>query len=706
MTADTNHLFAQACRHHDAGRWREAEELYRQVINANPGHADALHRLGLLAYQNDQFAAAAELVQRAIAVAGDRPVYYNTLGLAKAKQRLFDEAARSYERGLSLAPGMAELWNNLGSLLQSQSLWRRSIEAYRKATLIAPQDPTIRGNLAYSHMQLGETEEAERLFRGALFISPNDPELCNNLGILLHWRGDLHGAIDAFRRALKYAPMDARIHKNLAGILRELGHLDAALEEYNRAIQAKPDFYEAHTARGYALYEQRKYNLAVDAYKAAIEISPHHEEAWNNLGLVYEALGDYANAQRHFERAIEITPSSALGHNNLGNILKARGNFEGAMRCYRKAIEIDPQYARAAFSIAELKTFHPGDTDLAWLELAANANNATADAAYIHFALAKALDDTGDYDRAFEHYARGNALKRSSVRHDAAALETHFEQVIEVFTRDAIERWRRSFEGSKAKHIFIVGMPRSGSTLIEQILVSHPAVTSMGETDALDRALKETWEAVPPTPMIDYAGYLDTLTTSRLKSFTEHYDTQLGVRGRESNEGFVINKLPGNFLNVGLIHLAFPNAVIVHTARDPLDTCFSCFTKLFQEGQTFSYDQIDIARYFASYRRVMRHWSSVLPPGTLLEARYERFVDNLELEARRLIDHCRLSWNDRCLSFHQTERSIFTASAVQVRRPLYKGAVGRWKLYEKHLAPLKHALTDLAVLDDSTSAGV
>lgn len=700
MKSDTNTLFAQACQHHSAGQWRKAEELYRRVIAADPKHADALHRLGALAFQNDQWAVAATLVARAIALADDQPAFYNTLGLTKAGQGLYDEAVSAFERGLALAPNMAELWNNLGVVLKSRSRWRPCIEAYRNAIRLAPADPAIMGNLGYAHLQVGELEEAGRLFQAALAIAPNDPELCNNLGIVLHRQGDLRGAIDAFGRAVQHAPGDAGIHKNFAGLLHELDHLDAAVAEYDRAIRAKPDFFEAHAARAYALYQQRKYTLAIAAYQAALAISPRNEEAWNNLGLAYAALGEYANAQRHYERAIALKPTYALAYDNLGSVLRTGGDFDGAMRCFRKAIACDPHCASAAYNLADLKTFHPGDEDLAWLEKVANVNHTAKDAIYADFALAKALDDTGATDRAFGHYARGNARQCEIVGHDADALEAHFEQVIAAFNSDTIARWRKSFEGSKAKHVFVVGMPRSGSTLIEQILVSHPAITTAGETDALDRALKETWDApAAASPFLDYADYVATLTLPRLRSFVEHYDSRLGT-----DAGVVVNKLPGNFLNIGLIALAFPNAKIIHTPRDPLDTCFSCFTKLFEDGHSFSYDLGDIARYFASYRRVMQHWSNVLPTGSIFEARYESFVETLEDEARRLIEHCGLPWNDRCLSFHQTERSISNASAAQVRRPIYKGAVGRWKRYEAHLAPLKSALTRLGVFDDSTRA--
>ncbi len=301
---------------------------------------------------------------------------------------------------------------------------------------------------------------------------------------------------------------------------------------------------------------------------------------------------------------------------------------------------------------------------------------------YVHFALGKALEDVGDYGRAFEHFLKGNALKRREVHYDEAAEERNLQLIADVFDSSLIERFAGVGDPS-AVPIFIVGMPRSGSTLIEQILASHPQVQAAGERSNLDRIVRT---ATGADKQIPFPASIRALDTDGFRRLGQAYLASLPALGPGQER--ITDKTPSNFHHVGLIRLILPNARIIHTMRDPVDTCVSCFSTLFAQGQTFSFDLAELGRYYRRYDELMKHWRSVLPAGALLDVSYAEVVDDLEAQARRLIEYCGLPWDDRCLSFHETSRPIRTASNVQVRRPLYRSSLARWRRYEAFLEPL------------------
>ena len=303
--------------------------------------------------------------------------------------------------------------------------------------------------------------------------------------------------------------------------------------------------------------------------------------------------------------------------------------------------------------------------------------------AYIHFALGKALEDVGDYQRAFQHLLQGNALRRREITYDEADCQEMFRLIAELFDSELFDRFRGVGDPSPVP-IFIVGMPRSGSTLVEQILASHPQVHAAGELTNLFRVVETVSDSAGrPIPFPRCVSALDADGFRRLG---QAYLASLPLIAAGKTR--ITDKMLGNFLDVGLIHLMLPNARIIHMMRDPVDTCVSCFSKRFSTGQAFSYDLAELGAFYRCYHELMAHWRSVLPAGALLDVSYEDVVDNLEEQARRLIDYCGLPWDDRCLSFHENRRHVTTASNVQVRRPLYRSSVARWRRYEAYLQPL------------------
>ncbi len=424
---------------------------------------------------------------------------------------------------------------------------------------------------------------------------------------------------------------------------------------------------------------------AVARYDRALSADPEYADAHNNLAVALLTLGRIDEAAPHFERALVLKPASADAHNNLGNWLAEQGKLDQALKHFERAIAIRPDYAEAHFNRAEIKTFQPGDPELAALERLATRNDLPASSVpYIHFALGKALEDSGDYPRAFEHLRKGNEARRRQIEYEEASAARIFERTAAVFSSGLFERFRGVGDPSPVP-IFVLGMPRSGSTLVEQILASHPQVHAAGELTDLDQALYGVLGG------LQYPECAPSLDGATLRRIGEAYVTRISAVA--NNKTRIVDKLPGNFLNIGLIHLVLPHARIVHTMRDPMDTCVSCYSKLFSASQHYSYDLGELGRHYCRYRQMMAHWRSVLPPGSILDVSYEDVVDDLEGQARRLIDYCGLAWDDRCIDFHRADRPVQTASAAQARRPLFRSSLQRWRKYEPSLGPLLRELS-------------
>jgi tetratricopeptide (TPR) repeat protein len=430
---------------------------------------------------------------------------------------------------------------------------------------------------------------------------------------------------------------------------------------------------------------------AVTHYERALVLEPDNTDAGHNLGLTLMRQGKMDEAIACFRRVLTINRDHPEAHAELGNIFRDQGNFDDAMAHYGRAIAIRPGYAEAHFNRAAVKTFQPGEADLAALEkLAADNDLPASKAPFVHFALAKALEDSGDYDRAFEHLRKGNDLKRRQIEYDEAGEAKLFERISAVFDRGLLDGAGRKGDPSPVP-IFVLSMPRSGSSLIEQILASHPQVHGAGELDSLDAAVRDEMAAGGrPARFPECVPDLDEVSMRRL---ARSYLASLPNAGEGQLR--IVDKMPGNFLKVGLIRLILPNARIIHSMRDPIDTCFSCYSKLFA-GQPFSYDLAELGRYYRRYRELMAHWQAVLPRSAMLEVSYEDVVDDLEGQARRLIEYCGLPWDDRCLSFHKASRAVRTHSAVQVRKPLFRSSLQRWRRFEACLGPLLRELGDLA----------
>jgi tetratricopeptide (TPR) repeat protein len=591
------------------------------------------------------------------------------------------DADAIYRKILSGDGRHADSLHLLGMIEHQRGRHDISVQMIRQAIAINPKEAAYHSNLGTILQAQGKLDDAAACFERALVLKPDWAEVHSNLGNVLQTQGRLDDAAACQERGLALKPGCAEVWSNLGNIRHAQGRIDDAVACYERALAIKPHYVDAHNNLGTSLLSQDRIDEAVSHYERALVLQPDYAAAHNNLGNALSKQDRVEEAQAHYERAIVLKPDYANAYNNLGNVFKEEGKFDDAMAHYGRAIAIRPDYAEAHLNRSEIKSFRRGDDDLAALEALAGARDLSGDKAlYIHFALAKALEDAGDYGEAFEHLRLGNALKRAQVDYKEKSVLALFEGISSVFDRGLLDRFEQQGDPSSVP-VFVVGMPRSGSTLIEQILSSHPQIHGAGELTILEHMEAGYPESVP------------TLDGDALRQLGQSYIGRLPALGVGKIR--IVDKLLGNFLRIGLIRLMLPNARIIHSMRNPIDTCVSCYFKLFNTGLYFTYDLAELGRYYLGYTRLMDHWRSVLPPGAMLDVAYEDVVEDLEGQARRLIDFCGLPWDDRCISFHKSTRPVRTASAVQVRQPLFRSSLERWRRYESQLGPLLDELHSL-----------
>jgi tetratricopeptide (TPR) repeat protein len=531
---------------------------------------------------------------------------------------------------------------------------------------------------AKNHHAEGRFAEAERCYRQVVAAAPGWADGLNNLGSALWAQAKTDEAIDCYRRAIAADPAHALAHYNLGHAMFAGGDVPMAEQSLVRAIHLNPDFAEAHVCLGNLHLGRGDLDLAEQHYQRALQISPGNAQAHNNLGNVLLAKMRLDEAEVASRRAIQIQPRSAEFHNNLGLILDHRGKTGEAISAFRKAVELRPDFAEAHFNLSQAKRFTPADPDLAALRTLPR-NTACA-----HFALGKALDDVGDHQQAFEQFAAGNRQKRRSISYDESAIRREHHRIRSVFNAELFERHRGSGNPSDIP-VFVLGMPRSGSTLVEQILASHSRVHGAGELTVLSDITRRL-----PSPCADGVALMSEVELAELA--TSYLQ---GLPPLPAGKLRITDKMPGNCVHAGLIHLMLPNARIIHTIRDPVDTCLSCFSKLFAAGAQYSYDLRELGRYYCLYAQLMDHWRVVLPAGVMLDVSYEALVNDLEGQSRRMIEHCGLPWDERCLKFHENNRAIATPSRMNVREPIYRGSIGRWKHDAAQLRPLLEELAKL-----------
>lgn len=675
----------QAQAHRNAGQEQAAARLCQEIIRAVPGEPHALHMLGLIAFAAGNRVGAIDALRQACQAPGVPAVYHSNLGEMLRQDGRLADAEQYARRAVTLDPNLVSAWNNLGIVLQES----------------------------------GKLDEARRCLQRVIASEPGNASAHNNLGNTLKRLDDLAGAERCWRRALELVPGYAEPYSNLANLCREQGQYEQALAFGEQAIRLKPGLLDAYINLAAVETARFRHQAARAWLDRLLQLAPNHAVALAARASTHKELDEFDAALVDVRRAASLTPDNAEVQSALAAVLLATGSFDAAIAAFDRALAVPsairervlvsramafqenghsqealaqldsileefPRSAAAWHGRADAVKFKADDPALAQMEglLGAGEVQSFNDRMSLHFALGKAYMDCGQSNAAFRHLDRGNAMKRSTLAYDPGAASQWLEDVAKTFNAELMARFRG--KGTKsAMPIFVVGMPRSGTTLIEQILASHPAVHGAGEL----KFLSQIADAAGGSPAL-----VKGLTAAKAKALGQDY---LGrVAALADGKAHVVDKMPANFVHVGLIHLILPGARIIHARRDPVDTCLSCYSKLFGGEQAFTYDQAELGRFHRDYQILMSHWRTVMPASHFLEVDYEEVVADTEGQARRMLEFLGLPWDAACLNFHETRRPVRTASVNQVRQPIYKTSAGRW---HEHAANLQHLLRGLSI---------
>jgi tetratricopeptide (TPR) repeat protein len=685
------------------GQFAQAERVCRQIIAARPGNSDAHNILGVtLAALGNSKDAIAEL-KRAIKLNGEAPSYHANLGEILRQTGKLDEATKSLEEAIRLDPDNAQALNNLGIIQYETKHFPEAIEYYRKALALRPRMSEALNNLGNALRVIGDIDGAINAYQEALTQRAVYPEVYNNLGTLLQQDRKFEEAEHALRKAIQQNPRYVEAHNNLAQLLFAQKNEVEALRILGDVLKFAPENVQSLLITAKIQLKRNALQAAEQAARLALQSEPENAEALTVLGQVLHETDRYDEAIEVLDRALTHSPESPEALNFYGVALKSVGRLDEAREYILKALRLNDSMYGAYANLNDLVDFSEGVGEELFNRMDAifeSVPNQEAEPFLaLHFAYAKALDDRGQHEKALEHYIIGGRMKRAQLDYKESDTHDFFDAIRAAFPKEAFEN--RKYGGLEDdRPVFIVGMPRSGSTLVEQILSSHPDIYGAGEVKYLARSLGQLRDRFPSLPK--YPEMMGKITPAQLEITAKNYQQAIAQGAGDAKR--VTDKLLTNYFFLGLINFLFPKAKVVHTRRDPVDTCLSGFTKLFKDDMPHSYDLGELGRYYGKYRELMEHWEKVLPEGFMTTVVYEDVVADTEKEARRLIEFLGLAWDEKCVDFHKSDRPVKTASVAQVRRPIYKTSVQRWKKYGAGLQPLVDAI-DGKSEDASTQKG-
>ena len=577
-----------------------------------------------------------------------------------------------------------------------------AVDAYRKALELDPKRQNTRMRLGQLLLILGEVDEAQALKSEFMGLDQDNQDIAK--AAELEKQEKFADAEKIYRRILTRHPDNASAMRLWARLGVQEKRYAEAEKLLQQAVKVAPGFSRAWSDLCGAQLEQEKYENAAGSARQLTRLKPGSADGHVSLAAVASAAGNFDKAVGHYDDALEVEPDHVGAMCGKGNALRTIGDQDGAIAAYRSAIEVNPLQSEAYWSLANLKTFQFEEQEVeAMLALLDDNGIPPEGQVQLSNALGLEFEARKDYDRAFEFIDRGSMLRREQEFYDRVENEERTDLAIEAFTRQFLED--NAGQGcSDPAPIFIVGLPRSGSTLLEQILSSHSRVDGTHELADLGRTVRAN--PVSADPRAPYPTSMAKIDAGEFAQMGIDYIER--SRRHRGEAPFFTDKNPNNFVHLGLLHLILPNATIVNARRHPLDSCFGSYKQLFASGQPFTYDLVELGEYYLQYQRLMDHWHNVLP-GKVLEVRYEEVVADLESEVRRILDHCGLEFEDSCLRFHETERLVKSASSEQVRSPLYSSSVNLWRRYEEHLGPLietlEPLLATLPVADRPASLG-
>ena len=681
----TTSALSQARRAHMQGRLREAEAQIAAVLEKDPHDAEAVHLLGMIAFTAGKTADAARLFAHALKLE-ERAEFHESLGIAAMTLGHREPGIAHLRRAVALKPGLATAHYNLGTALTGIGDVKGAVEAFRKALRHDSRNPMTHVNLGIALARRQERDESLKHLRRATALNPRDGDVWCALGETLLGFAEPVEACDALAKAVDRAPDSARAWFGLGNARQAAGNPRLAVPAFERAIAIDPDLGPAHHNLGLALLATGAPESAEACFRRAIALQPAETEPRLNLAEALIAQNREAEALVLYRELHDREPANTRIAIRAASLLQNTGAFEDA-RGIIDAIAGQPGQTAAVFCLqAEDRSFPiPTETLEQALVLAKNPAVPDQERVDVNFALGKVLERAKRYDEAFDCLVRANALKAVACPYDPKAEETFVTDLQRVYTPEFLSQ-RADWGDPRELPIFIVGLPRSGTTLTEQILASHADIEGAGELFDIERIL-DTLRDIDNVP---YPGGGENLTAETVRRHAGRYIERRLTSFPGARR--VVDKMHMNFRHVGFMALLFPHARFIHCRRDPMDNGLSIFAQQFrQDYYAYAYDLGALGHYTRLHERLMDHWKAVLP-GRILTVRYEDLVDDVESGARDLVAFCDLEWDPACLRFHEKERAVRTASQWQVRQPIYRTSVERWRRFERQLAPLAEAL--------------
>lgn len=632
---------------------RLAQEQALEVLGHYPQSAEAKRILATAYRLQRKPQKGLDILDPLLAAHADSPSFLHQYAQCLAGVGRGDEAIKCLRKALALDERFAPAWQALGHLLAVS----------------------------------GKEEESREAFRRHFELSTAHPELVDAVRLLTD--GKLGKAERIVRDLLKAHPTDISAIRILADIGLKLGQLKDAQNLLTRCLELGPEFHAARHSLALVLMRRQQPEAALLEAEKLLAVEPGNPNFLTLKASILARIGEHEEAIALYEEVLKHYPNQARSQMSYGHALKTIGRLDDAIAAYRKCTRLSPEVGEAYWSLANLKTFRFSDEDIEAMRRQVTAEGGDADdQSHLAFALGKALEDRGEYEESFRFYKRGNAIRRIEHRHDQRINVMESVRQVKALDKAFFEQ-RKGFGCQAPDPIFVVGLPRAGSTLLEQILASHSQVEGTSELQDIITISRKLAGRSRENPAGKYPECLATMSADEFRALGESYLET--TRIQRSDTPFFIDKMPNNFRHIGLIHLILPNSRIIDARRHPMAGCFSGYKQLFAHGQTFTYSLKGIGKYYRDYVRLMDHWDEVLP-GRVHRVQYEDMVGDTEAQIRALLEYCGLPFEEQCLRFYETERAVRTPSSEQVRKPIYKEGLEQWRNFEPWLDPLKEAL--------------
>jgi tetratricopeptide (TPR) repeat protein len=652
---------------------------YRQAIKINPDFAEAHNNIGNAFLGKGELDQSIDSYKKATLIKPDYAEAFYNMGNVLMDKGLFKEAIDNYKKSININPDVAIAFYYMGNALRDKGDIEGAVDSYKQAIKIFPDYTEAYNNMGNALQVIGDFEEAIDSYKQVIKINPEFAEAYNNMGNALQVTGDFEEAIDSYKQAIKINPEFAEAYNNLGSALRGKLELNESIDNYKKAIKLKPYYVDAYGNMGDAFHASERYEEALENCQQAIKIDPNYTQAYYTMGNALMDIGELEKSIDSYKKAIKLKPDYAEAYNNLGIALQDNGSPEVAIDSYKQAIKIKPDYTLAFRNLTNINQYKEHDEYFLKMQrLCQDPVISDEQRCDLNFALSKASEDLNEVSQSFNYLKTGNELRKKILSYDIEQDIELFSQLQKAYPSIALNS---SVEKSELKPIFILGMPRSGTTLVEQIVSSHSEVTGAGELHYID-------------------SFGESIARGEIKSsvdvisdFKKNYIQALKIKS--NGKSIVTDKMPQNFLYIGLIFSAFPDAKIIHVKRDPAATCWSNYKHYFtSEGLGYAYDIDDTVRYFGLYKDLMQFWRSHYG-DRVYNLNYDNLTINQEEEIRSLLQYLELKWESGCLSPQKNKRSVHTASQQQVRQKVYQGSSQQWRKFEPFIKGAFDQLTEL-----------